>query len=84
MLQNALELTAPASDVLLRQGGDAPHPHHHPHPHPHPHWFQLSGHPDAFAPAGPGTIWKKCGGGTERAVYEAISAESALQNVTPR
>lgn len=76
---NALELTAPASDVLLRQG--------------HSNnfgvqgatsWFQLSGHPDSFAPAGPGTIWKKCSGGTERAVYEALKNESQLQDVTPR
>lgn len=71
---NALELTAPASDVLLRQSGTTGTNH----------WFQLSGHPDAFAPAGPGTIWKKCSGGTERAVYEALTSEPALQDVTPR
>lgn len=47
-------------------------------------WFQLSGHPDCFAPAGPGTIWKKCSGGTERAVYEALSQEPALRDIVPR
>lgn len=71
---NALELTAPASDVLLRQSGSPNSTN----------WFQLSGHPDTFAPAGPGTIWKKCGGGAERTVYEALNEEPSLQDVTPR
>uniref|UniRef100_A0A1B6D9K3 Kinase n=1 Tax=Clastoptera arizonana TaxID=38151 RepID=A0A1B6D9K3_9HEMI len=75
---NALELTAPASDVLLRQGKNNSNLSFGSNS-----WFQLSGHPDAFAPAGPGTIWKKCGGGTERAVYEAISSEPLLMGVTP-
>ncbi|XP_046680700.1 inositol-trisphosphate 3-kinase homolog isoform X1 [Homalodisca vitripennis] len=78
---NALELTAPASDVLLRQGTGTSPGHNGTGPG---QWFQLSGHPDAFAPAGPGTIWKKCAGGTERAVYEALAMEPALQDVTPR
>lgn len=73
---NALELTAPASDVLLRQGNS--------NNFSASSWFQLSGHPDSFAPAGPGTIWKKCSGGTERAVYEALKNEPQLQDVTPR
>jgi len=71
---NALELSAPASDVLLRSQQT---------PTPSTGWFQLSGHPDAFAPAGPGTIWKKCSGGDERAVYEALANEPALRDITP-
>lgn len=47
-------------------------------------WFQLSGHPDCFAPAGLGTIWKKCSGGTERDVYEALSNEPSLQDIVPK
>ncbi|CAB0016968.1 unnamed protein product [Nesidiocoris tenuis] len=73
---NALELSAPASDVLLRS-------QQCPTPTSPSNWFQLSGHPDAFAPAGPGTIWKKCSGGDERAVYEALSSEPALRDITP-
>ncbi|XP_076338839.1 inositol-trisphosphate 3-kinase homolog isoform X2 [Tachypleus tridentatus] len=42
---NALELSAPASDVLLRNKNN--------------NWIQLSGHEGSLAPAGPGTIWKK-------------------------
>ncbi|XP_054270172.1 inositol-trisphosphate 3-kinase homolog isoform X2 [Macrosteles quadrilineatus] len=80
---NALELTAPASDVLLRQGGNQTTTGSNSTCAGN-QWFQLSGHPDAFAPAGPGTVWKKCSGGTERAVYEALSMEPALQDVTPR
>ncbi|KAG8225951.1 hypothetical protein J437_LFUL005989 [Ladona fulva] len=59
---NALDLTAPASDVLLRLGYTK---RHHP-------WFQLSGHTGFLAPAGPGTIWKKCSDSCERQVYEKI------------
>ncbi|XP_046387350.1 inositol-trisphosphate 3-kinase homolog [Ischnura elegans] len=59
---NALDLTAPASDVLLRLACGR---RHHP-------WFQLSGHSGFLAPAGPGTIWKKGGDPSERMVYEKI------------
>jgi len=51
---------------------------------PQQSWFQLSGHPDCFAPAGLGTIWKKCSGGTERDVYEALSNEPSLQDIVPK
>jgi len=73
MLQNALDLTAPASDVLLKNRLKS--------------WFQLSGHPDGFAPAGPGTVWKRKTGGaenTERIVYETLSKEEALRDCIPR
>jgi len=72
-LQNALDLTAPASDILLKNRQNS--------------WFQLSGHPDCFAPAGPGTIWKKRSGGpenAEREVYEALSSDPAMRDVVPR
>ncbi|XP_043492255.1 inositol-trisphosphate 3-kinase homolog [Polistes fuscatus] len=70
---NALDLTAPASDVLLKNRLKS--------------WFQLSGHPDGFAPAGPGTVWKRKSGGienTERIVYEALSKDDALRDCIPR
>lgn len=73
MLQNALDLTAPASDVLLKNRLKS--------------WFQLSGHPDGFAPAGPGTVWKRRAGGTEnseRVVYETLSKDEALRDCIPR
>lgn len=75
---NALELTAPASDVLLRQSTTTTNAN------TPTNWVQLSGHPDTFAPAGPGTVWKKCGGGAERTVYEALNQEPSLKDVTPR
>ncbi|KAK6637909.1 hypothetical protein RUM44_008331 [Polyplax serrata] len=69
---NALDLTAPASDIILKNRQNK--------------WFQLSGHPDCFAPAGPGTIWKKRSGvdNSERAVYEALSADPLLRDLVPR
>ncbi|RWS01272.1 inositol-trisphosphate 3-kinase A-like isoform X1 [Dinothrombium tinctorium] len=55
----SLELTAPASDVVLRNRSK--------------NWLQLSGHEGAFAPAAPGTIWKKRGcDDTEVKVYKAL------------
>jgi len=45
LLANALDLTAPASDALLKNRKNA--------------WVQLAGHPGSFAPAGPHSIWKK-------------------------
>lgn len=71
--QNALELTAPASDVLLKNRLKS--------------WFQLSGHPDGFAPAGPGTVWKRRTGGlenTERNVYESLSKDPEMRDCIPR
>ncbi|XP_066590999.1 inositol-trisphosphate 3-kinase homolog isoform X2 [Prorops nasuta] len=70
---NALDLTAPASDVLLKNRLKS--------------WFQLSGHPDGFAPAGPGTVWKRRTGGaenTERSVYEELSKDEAMRDCIPR
>ncbi|KAJ9598632.1 hypothetical protein L9F63_010686, partial [Diploptera punctata] len=70
---NALDLTAPASDILLKNRQNS--------------WFQLSGHPDCFAPAGPGTIWKKRSGGpenSEREVYESLGADPIMRDIVPR
>lgn len=50
-------------------------------------WFQLSGHPDSLAPAGPGTVWKKRSGGpedTERIVYEEISQDPTIRDIVPK
>lgn len=58
---NSLDLSAPASNVVIRSQ--------------HTKWFQLSGHADCFAPAGPGTLWKKRQGSqaTEKYVYETVT-----------
>ncbi|KAK4326925.1 hypothetical protein Pmani_002580 [Petrolisthes manimaculis] len=61
---NALNLTAPASSVLLRERRSS--------------WVQLSGHPGSLAPAGPGTIWKKRGPDPmETQAYQEISHDPA-------
>ena len=66
--QNALDLTAPASDVLLKNRRSP--------------WVQLSGHPGSFAPAGPGTLWKKQGAdNNEEVVYQALVNDSACDIV---
>jgi len=65
---NALDLTAPASDVLLKNRRSS--------------WVQLSGHPGCFAPAGHGTLWKKQGtDSNEQLVYEALTKDSACDIV---
>lgn len=68
-----MDLTAPASDVLLKSRNNQ--------------WFQLSGHPDSLAPAGPGTVWKKRAkdaDDTERIVYEQLSADPLLSDIIPK
>ncbi|XP_017780020.1 PREDICTED: inositol-trisphosphate 3-kinase A isoform X2 [Nicrophorus vespilloides] len=70
---NALDLSAPASDVLLKSRSS--------------NWFQLSGHPDSLAPAGPGTVWKKRSGSqddTERMVYEELSQDPFVNDIVPK
>ncbi|XP_018319133.1 inositol-trisphosphate 3-kinase homolog isoform X2 [Agrilus planipennis] len=72
-IPNALDLSAPASDVLLKSRSNS--------------WFQLSGHPDSLAPAGPGTVWKKLGfhsDNTERKVYEELSQDPNLRDIIPK
>lgn len=69
---NALDLTAPAaSDLLVRNRKNA--------------WVQLSGHEGAFAPAGPGTIWKRrpAADNTEVKAYQAIT-EDIMRDFTPK
>lgn len=76
MLQNALELSAPASDALLKSRSSE--------------WFQLAGHPGSLAPAGPGTVWKRRAPGDhpahypERDAYEALAACPHMRNAVPR
>ncbi|KAK2158134.1 hypothetical protein LSH36_176g00016 [Paralvinella palmiformis] len=45
LLVNALDLTVPASDAVVKTRKNA--------------WVQVAGHPGSFAPASPNTIWKK-------------------------
>lgn len=61
----ALDLTAPASDALLKNRKNA--------------WIQLAGHPGSFAPAGPNTIWKRriTKDNTETKAYEALMEDIA-------
>lgn len=76
MFQNALELSAPASDALLKSRSSE--------------WFQLSGHPGSLAPAGPGTVWKRRAAGDrpghnpERDAYEALAACPHMRTAIPR
>lgn len=73
LFQNALDLSVPASDVLLKSRSS--------------NWFQLSGHPDSLSPAGPGTVWKKRANRndeTERTVYEELSRTPRLASIIPK
>lgn len=73
---NALELSAPASDALLKSRSSE--------------WFQLAGHPGSLAPAGPGTVWKRRAAGDhpdhnpERDAYEALAACPHMRTAIPR
>ncbi|CAB3224642.1 unnamed protein product [Arctia plantaginis] len=73
---NALELSAPASDALLKSRSSE--------------WFQLAGHPGSLAPAGPGTVWKRRAAGDhpahnpERDAYEALAACPHMRSAIPR
>lgn len=73
---NALELSAPASDALLKSRSSE--------------WFQLAGHPGSLAPAGPGTVWKRRSPGDhphhnpERDAYEALAACPHMRSAIPR
>lgn len=69
-LKTALDLTAPASDALLKNRKNA--------------WIQVAGHPGSFAPAGPSTIWKKRmeKENYETKTYEALMDEP-LRNMVP-
>ncbi|CAB3363726.1 Hypothetical predicted protein [Cloeon dipterum] len=62
---NALELGSPASGLPLKFSSNETSG-----------WLQLSGHPDSFAIAGPGTIWKKTTlEDGEIRVYEALQQQ---------
>lgn len=70
LLQTALDLSAPASDALVKNRKNA--------------WIQLAGHPGAFAPAGPSTIWKRrinFKDSTETRAYEMLMKDSAHEIV---
>ncbi|XP_053385557.1 inositol-trisphosphate 3-kinase homolog isoform X2 [Mercenaria mercenaria] len=61
----ALDLTAPASDAILKNRKNT--------------WIQLAGHPGGFAPAGPNTIWKKryTKDNNETQAYETLMEDTA-------
>lgn len=73
---NALELSAPASDALLKSRSSE--------------WFQLAGHPGSLAPAGPGTVWKRrapgdhAGHNPERDAYEALGSCPHMSSAIPQ
>ncbi|XP_025082226.1 inositol-trisphosphate 3-kinase homolog isoform X2 [Pomacea canaliculata] len=69
--KTALDLTAPASDALLKNRKNA--------------WIQLAGHPGSFAPAGPNTIWKKRmeKENYETKTYQALMEEQ-LRDMVPK
>ncbi|XP_041374297.1 inositol-trisphosphate 3-kinase homolog isoform X2 [Gigantopelta aegis] len=68
---SALDLTAPASDALLKNRKNA--------------WIQLAGHPGSFAPAGPNTIWKKriTKENYETKTYEALMDDPNTESIIP-
>lgn len=76
LFQNALELSAPASDALLKSRSSE--------------WFQLAGHPGSLAPAGPGTVWKRRAAGDhpthnpERDAYEALASCPHMRAAIPK
>lgn len=66
-------MTVPASDILLKNRLKS--------------WFQLSGHPDGFAPAGPGTVWKRLTGdcdNNEIKVYEELTNDDNINIYIPK
>ncbi|CAH1790562.1 unnamed protein product [Owenia fusiformis] len=71
LLTNALDLTVPASDALLKNRKNQ--------------WVQLAGHQGSFAPAGPNTIWKKrlMKDNNETKAYMAMM-EDAISPYVPR
>ncbi|XP_076445157.1 inositol-trisphosphate 3-kinase homolog [Babylonia areolata] len=70
LAMTALDLTAPASDALLKNRKNA--------------WIQVAGHPGSFAPAGPNTIWKKRmeKENNETKAYQALM-EEPLKDMVP-
>lgn len=71
LLANALDLSAPASDALVKNRKNA--------------WIQLAGHPGFFAPAGPTTIWKRQpeNDGSEIKCYQRLMSDS-VHDVVPK
>ncbi|KAK2723923.1 inositol-trisphosphate 3-kinase homolog isoform X2 [Artemia franciscana] len=67
---NALDLSAPASDILVKEKG--------PCEARRRIWIQLSGHPGSLTPAGPGTLWKRLHDCNESEMYEKLMKDSAV------
>ncbi|XP_059618525.1 inositol-trisphosphate 3-kinase homolog isoform X1 [Phlebotomus argentipes] len=75
---NALELSAPASPVLLQQSNTAnvvP-----------PGWLQLSGHPESIAPTANGVVRKRVTGPTDGEIvaYKALSTDPCASKIVPK
>ncbi|GAB0095235.1 Kinase [Sergentomyia squamirostris] len=75
---NALELSAPASPVLLQQSN--------PTNAVTPGWLQLSGHPESIAPVANGIVQKRVTGpaDSEIVAYGALSADSCASKIIPK
>lgn len=71
LLANALDLSAPASDALVKNRKNA--------------WIQLAGHPGFFAPAGLTTIWKRQpeNDNCETKSYRQLMSDS-VRDIVPR
>ncbi|XP_071103820.1 inositol-trisphosphate 3-kinase homolog [Haliotis cracherodii] len=67
----ALDLTAPASDAILKNRKNS--------------WIQVAGHPGSFAPAGPNTVWKKriAKENHETKAYEALMDDPITEPIIP-
>lgn len=72
---NALELSAPASPVLLQQTSSIT-----------PGWLQLSGHPESIAPAANGVVRKRITGpaDSEAIAYRGITKDPHASKVIPK
>ncbi|KAG4071908.1 hypothetical protein HA402_006069 [Bradysia odoriphaga] len=77
---NALELSAPASPLLLQQQQSSCSSI------PPPGWLQLAGHPESIAPAETGTVRKRisCSTDSEAIAYLEISKDPHATKLVPR
>jgi 1D-myo-inositol-triphosphate 3-kinase len=77
----SLELSAPASDLLLKGSSSSPALNNC-----QKRWVQCSGHQGAFAPAAPGTIWKKVATTDDFEVkaYIALQKDEVMRDAVPK
>ncbi|XP_017859877.1 PREDICTED: inositol-trisphosphate 3-kinase A isoform X2 [Drosophila arizonae] len=74
--ENALELSAPATPLLLEQQQTQSKPHG---------WMQLSGHPESIVPTSSGIVRKRIAGieDSEVLAYQQISQEPKTSQIVP-